>query len=274
MKRAQIAIRYRKIALTCVLISCLLCIAGCYSPISSTEQVREFEMAGPVVPEDAYPLSGYGQGRTTDYTGPYRVIPGDLLELQIPITLMDISPPASGSFQKVESYSCRVTNAGTITLPIAGAIPVVGKTVAEIESSVISAHFPRYVVNPPMVVCEVAKYQNESESVFTVMGLVNRPDAFPYPPDVRYNLMEALAFAGGFDLVADPRYVKIYRQDADSDVVSATFGIDDDSLGKAYDIMIKPGDVIYVDHTLRTRTNQFLSNVFRIGVGADVRYSQ
>jgi len=124
-----------------------------------------------------------------------------------------------------------------------------------------------------MVVCEVKKYQNESERIFTVMGLVNNPNAFPYPSDVQYNLMEALAYAGGLDMVADPRYLKIYRQDATGDIVTATFGIDSKALADAYSTAVKPGDVIYVDHTLRTRTNQLLSNILRIGVGADVRYS-
>ena len=92
--------------------------------------------------------------------------------------------------------------------------------------------------------------------------------------DVQYNLMEAVAFAGGFDLVADPRYVKIYRQNANGDVVSATFGINNEALADAYNVIVKPGDVIYIDHTMRTRINTFLSNVLSIGVGVDTRYRQ
>ena len=40
------------------------------------------------------------------------------------------------------------------------------------------------------------------------------------------------------------------------------------ALKEAYQVAIKPGDVIYIDHTLRTRTNKFLSDVFHITVGA------
>jgi hypothetical protein len=85
--------------------------------------------------------------------------------------------------------------------------------------------------------------------------------------------MEALGFAGGLDMVADPRYVKIYRQDDTGKIVTATFGVSGKSLDKAYNILIKPGDLIYVDHTLRTRTNVFLSDVFRITVNAGTNYS-
>jgi hypothetical protein len=85
--------------------------------------------------------------------------------------------------------------------------------------------------------------------------------------------METLAFAGGLDMVADPRFVKIYRQAADGKIICATFAIDSKSLANAYRIVIRPGDVIYVDHTLQTRTNRFLSDVLHItvGVGADWR---
>jgi polysaccharide export outer membrane protein len=170
-----------------------------------------------------------------------------------------------------EPYLVRVNDAGTLTLPIVGEVPAAGHTLSDIEASIIDAYYPKYVVNPPMVVCEVVKYQRENERVFTVLGLVNHPNAFPYPPDTQYNLMEALAFAGGLDMTADPRYLKVYRQDADGMVISATFGVDSKSVVGAYAVAIKPGDVIYVDHTLRTRVNRFLSDVLQIRVGADVR---
>jgi polysaccharide export outer membrane protein len=166
-----------------------------------------------------------------------------------------------------------VSENGSIILPIVGQLTVGGMTLSEIEASVIDAYYPKYVVNRPMVVCEVSKYQRESERVFTVMGLVKSPNAFPYPPDVQYNLMESLAYAGGLDMVADPRFVKVYRQDDNGEIVSATFSVDSKSFLEAYAVAIKPGDVIYVDHTLRTRINQFISDVFnfRVGAYADVR---
>jgi protein involved in polysaccharide export with SLBB domain len=211
------------------------------------------------------------------HIGPYRVLPGDVLELQMPAVLRVLSSEFSEWLKPMygrkdyEPYLVRVNDAGTITLPIVGELPAAGRTLSEIEASIIDAYYPKYVVNPPMVVCEVLKYQRENERVFAVLGLVNNPNAFPYPPDTQYNLMEALAFAGGLNMTADPRYLKVYRQDADGKIVSATFGVDSASVVDAYAVAIKPGDVIYVDHTLRTRVNQFLSDVLQIRVGADVR---
>ena len=368
MKKLCSGVQYWKIVFAYTLVFCLLCATGCNGPaLSSAEQVGEFEKAGPLTPEvDVSRLI-----KAKIHTGPYRVVSGDILELQMPAILRVISSDLPDSLQKVEPYLCRVSDAGTITLPIVGEMPVAGIKLAEVESSVVDAYFPKYVVKLPTVVCKVIEYYTENVTVvgavaepglyplrsdemslvallmkaggivkdgassitirhhgrsgkqeeltnidpakvsnadgtnsepmvlpvkglnipfadvalragdvveveklnpqvFTVMGLVKSPNAFPYPLDVQYNLMQALAFAGGFDMVADPRYVKIYRQDTNGEVISATFRIDDKSLAYASNVVIKPGDVVYVDHTPRTRINQFLSNVFYIRAGVDL----
>jgi protein involved in polysaccharide export with SLBB domain len=102
----------------------------------------------------------------------------------------------------------------------------------------------------------------------TVMGLVNRPDNFPYPPDVRYTLTQAIGFGGGLNLVADPRYATIYRLKRDGSCVSATFPIRGSAKqADASNISIKPGDIIAVERTPRTQTALFLDRIFRINVG-------
>ena len=106
------------------------------------------------------------------------------------------------------------------------------------------------------------------QPLFTVIGLVNRPDNFPYPPDAQYNLMQALGFAGGLDKTAEPRYATVYRLKPDRTVVRAVFKIVEDShLTNALSTLIKPGDIIAVEHTPRTRTNLFLYSLFRINLG-------
>ena len=257
-----------------IVVSCVSFFTGCGPKLSTSEQLKVFSEAGPITTgADVIGLGG------THQTGPYRVIPGDILQFQMPAVLRVISAEFSEWLKPVygrkdyEPYLVRVSDAGTITLPIVGELSVSGMTLSEIEAVVIDAYYPKYVVNRPMVVCEVEKYQRENERVFTVMGLVRSPNAFPYPPDVQYNLMESLAYAGGLDMVADPRYVKVYRQDSNGEIVSATFSIDSKSFLEAYAVIIKPGDVIYVDHTLRTRINQFIADVFsfRVGYYSDVR---
>ncbi|UCG49723.1 MAG: SLBB domain-containing protein [Phycisphaerales bacterium] len=109
-------------------------------------------------------------------------------------------------------------------------------------------------------------------SVFSVIGLVRNPGNFPYPPDARYNLMQAIAFAGGLDQVAEPRYATVYRLKADGTIVRAPFQIISAKSGSELtswvNVVIKPGDIVAVEQTARTRSNLFLANVFRLNVGA------
>lgn len=244
----------------------LLSMAGCNPKVSTPEQINAFDKAGV-----GMPAVGAEPGKTQTHTGPYRVIPGDLLELQLPPILRTISAELPDSLQKIEPYLCRVNYAGNVTLPIIGQMSVANKELPEIESMIANAYYPKYVIEPPAVVCQVKEYSREKAKVFTVLGLVNHADAFEYPPNVQYNLMEALAFAGGLNIVADPRYVKIFRQDEGGKVVSVTVKLEGATLSNAYAVLVKPGDVIYVDQTLQTRTNTFLSQVLSIRFGADVR---
>lgn len=109
----------------------------------------------------------------------------------------------------------------------------------------------------------------------SVLGLVTRPGNFEYPPDVHYNLAQTIAMAGGFDPVADPRYVAVYRPKADGTVASATFRLvnpkNQEELTSRLTLGLKPGDVVSVEHTPRTRTNTFLDRIVRISLGLYLR---
>lgn len=112
------------------------------------------------------------------------------------------------------------------------------------------------------------------EPMITVVGLVNRAGNFPYPPDVEYNLMHALGFAGGLNLSAEPRYATIYRLASDGTTVSATFNVA--GIARSLDptdalsMVLKPYDVVAVEHTPRTRAKVFWDRVFRFYVSTYV----
>ena len=114
-----------------------------------------------------------------------------------------------------------------------------------------------------------------NEEVFTVIGLVKKPGAYPYPPGVQYNVLQALAFAGGLNEIADPRYLRVYRQQVDGSIVDATFKVAGTGISDASSVTLKPGDVVSVEQTARTRSWLLFAEVFSIntGINADVRYS-
>ncbi len=322
----------------------LALLAGCGPARSPTAaELAAFANAGPVRPK--LDLDSLVKAKLP--AGPYRVVAGDVLEVQIP-TIMPEGAAASAS--TVQLFLCRVDESGEICLPIVGQIQTGGKTLPQIESAVTAAYHPKYVLERPSVVARVAEHHTTGVSVlgavsqpgiyrlrsdemslvallmkaggivedgasairvngtgeggkvrklvlpvkglsipfadvalqggetveverldpqlFTVTGLVNKPGAFPYPPGASYSLLQALAFAGGIDDTADPRYAKIYRQDAEGKILAAVFPISSKHLTQAPGIAIKPGDVVAVEHTPRTRTRRALAGVFRIGTGA------
>jgi len=110
--------------------------------------------------------------------------------------------------------------------------------------------------------------------LFTVIGLVNKPGNFPYPPDVQYNLMQAIAFAGGLYRSAAPRYATVYRLKQDGSIAMAPFQLITSKKGtqltEALNIPVKPGDIVAIEDTPRTRTNEFLQRIFNFHIGAYV----
>jgi protein involved in polysaccharide export with SLBB domain len=111
--------------------------------------------------------------------------------------------------------------------------------------------------------------------MFTVIGLVNNQGNFEYPPGETFNLMEAIGFAQGLDRVADPRYAVIYRLTTEGNIVHTHYNIskaahDDSELTAAMNTIIRPGDIVDIAQTPRTRTRVFLANIFRITIGAYV----
>jgi len=104
--------------------------------------------------------------------------------------------------------------------------------------------------------------------MFSVLGLVAKPGNFPYPPGARYNLTQAIAFAGGLDPVARPYYATIYRLNEDGSVARAPFRLlKHDKFTDALGTPIRPGDVVAVENTPRTRMNTAVRDLFRLNAG-------
>jgi protein involved in polysaccharide export with SLBB domain len=104
--------------------------------------------------------------------------------------------------------------------------------------------------------------------LFSVLGLVVKPGNFPYPPGAQYNLTQAIAFAGGLDPVARPYYVTVYRLNEDGSVARAPFRLlKNDKFTDALGTPIRPGDVVAVENTPRTRMNTAIRDLVRINAG-------
>ena len=242
--------------------------AGCSDNVrpSSAKQLAQFENSGPV-----HPTEGMDRLlKSTKRMGSYRVMPGEVLELTMPAILRIVTAEEENGIETNAPYMCRVHQTGTITLPVVGEIEVAGRTLSQIETAVINAYYPMYAVNRPSVYARLVEQLEQLP--FTVIGLVNKQGSYPYPTNVQYNIMQAIGLAGGLNLDLDPRYAVVYRLKPDGDIVSATFQIENGPrFADALNSRIKPGDIIAVEHTPRTRTNAFLNKVFRISAGVYLR---
>lgn len=123
----------------------------------------------------------------------------------------------------------------------------------------------------PLQAGDTVVVEHIQEPLFTVLGLVNRAGNFPYPRNTEYNIAEAIAFAQGLDRVADPRYVTVYRLTEEDEVVRITFRlVEDDTFTDALKTVIRPGDVVAVENTPRTRANTTINNLLRLNAGVYV----
>jgi protein involved in polysaccharide export with SLBB domain len=239
----------------------VLAAGGCNGPgASGPKQVKEFEKAGEKQLTDKTTVEATRGAAAEGYI----VSVGDVLEIQMPVILKDVIALPHEN----EPYLCRVNDSGNIPLPIVGEVNVVNQTLSGAEETIAKVYYPEYVVTVPAVVCKVREHIDIRQ--FTVTGLVMKAGVFPYPTNVQYNLIDAIASAGGINPLADPHYAKIYRKGRNGKVVSAIFKIDESATDKASRVIIKPSDIISVEPTFQTGTNLFLSQVFRINVGAYV----
>jgi len=279
--------------------------------------------------------------------GPYRLVSGDLLELQMP-AIVRLLPGREGD--ETVPYRCRIDSAGRIVLPIVGNLKVAGMTLSQVEATVAKLYYPKYVRREPSIVASVAEYRLRSVSVvgavnapgayelrsnemtlvsalmkaggvakggasrvricrrsgsetttlsipildvsipsrdvpladgdtivveampaqvITVVGLVKKPGMYPWDPKSRCTVMDALAYAGGVNDLADPQYVRVYRQDAQGKLVSALVKLNGSSAVSAGELCLKPGDIVAVEQTPRTRTRLFLAQIVRMGLGVN-----
>jgi protein involved in polysaccharide export with SLBB domain len=393
-------------------ISALL-VPGCYDNLTlpTTGEFVEFQGIGPTGP--AIDMGNLVRARLT--TGPCRVVPDEVIEFTMPAILRVVTADGSDPSEETEPFICRVTNNGTVSLPVVGDVRVAGKTLGEIESVVAKAYYPDYMQTYPAIYAKVlepktykvsisgavdqpgiyqlrgdqmsivallmaaggivnegaatisversqssfsplrmsmpesniprprrsnsislatfmeaehpygdsageirrqidmvAKFADRTERpsarssqdntfvlpvrglnipfvdaalqegdsivverfempLFSVIGLVNRSANFEYPQEAHYNLMQAIAFAGGLNEAADPRYAVIYRLRPDGTIAHIAVDIsrprNGSDLMSAMNVQIKPGDIVALEHTPRTRTTLFLDKVFRINMG-------
>ena len=125
----------------------------------------------------------------------------------------------------------RLTDAGTVSFPVLGEIPMLGHTVGEIEQMLTERLKGRYLVNP-----RVSVWIDEYRSFF-VNGMVEKPGAYPFQPGL--NVRKAVSIAGGLKERASVNKIFIVR---DKDAAHQPTKVD-------LNADVAPGDTITVEES-------------------------
>lgn len=172
-----------------------LTLAACGSPTAKLEPL-------PLAPsqlEAGYPLGG-----------------GDKLRMVV------------GGFTNL-SIEYRVSDSGTISLPMLGAINVAGKTTTQVEQEVAAILTREELARNPSVNVQVEEYRH-----FFITGEVKRPGSYPFVPGM--SVLTAITIAGGHTFRANTKSYSINRTENGNTVKGK--GTDDTRM--------LPGDIIVV----------------------------
>jgi protein involved in polysaccharide export with SLBB domain len=136
----------------------------------------------------------------------------------------------------------RVSEDGTVTLPLLGSVKVGGMTAEQARALVRDLLAKDYLVNP-QVTLSIVDY---AKSMFTVLGEVQRPGTYELPPEQSLNLLQAVAMAGGYTRLGAPGKVSVQRMEQGQKRVFRvdTNAMASDEKGAMFDVL--PGDMITV----------------------------
>lgn len=158
----------------------------------------------------------------------YRIGPEDLLEVQV-----------FGVDQL--SRTVRVNSRGQVSLPLIGAIEVVGMTAQEAERAITARLAENYLQNP-----QVSLFIKEfTTQRITIEGAVNRPGV--YPLRGQGTLLTSIALAGGQGGMSDMKEVMLFRTDATGKRVFTTHDVERIRRGEVEDPPVYNDDLIVVN---------------------------
>ncbi len=140
----------------------------------------------------------------------------------------------------------RISRSGEITMPLLGSIALGGKTVKTAVSEITARLAKDYIINPS-VSLSVIDYAPER---VTVMGAVQKPGAVQIPEEVRLDILEAIALAGGFTEYADLSRITLLRRAGESDSERIQL-IDGEMLAKPF--YLGASDIVIVADKSATR---------------------
>jgi polysaccharide export outer membrane protein len=184
--------------------------------------------AAQTAPPAKTPPAGASQEAKDTFVRAYRVGPGDLLEIKV--------------FEVDQlSQTVRVSEDGSITLPLLGRVVVEGLTQEGAVQKLTGLLQAKYVKNPQVTIF-IKEYKNQQVAV---IGAVE--NAGSYELVGRKNLLQIISMAGGFTEAAG-NDIFILREGPDGQTRTIAIDLKDLTINAnpALNVPIEPNDVINV----------------------------
>lgn len=140
------------------------------------------------------------------------------------------------------SGSYRVASDGSISFPFCGRLAVGDQTATEVSEKLTACLANGYLKNPQVT---VFLKEHNSKKVF-VFGEVNKPGTFPF--EDRMNVVQAITLAGGFTKQAARNSVLVTRS-VNGKEERIKVAVDDIGTGKQGNLLLQPGDIVYVSES-------------------------
>jgi len=180
------------------------------------------EVAAPVPPQVS--------AAAADGLGASALGPGDVFEVRV-----YGEPELSGMY--------RVGPKGDIVFPLCRRVAVSGLTANEAAERLRACLADGYIRNAQVSV--IVKEYN-SKKVF-VFGEVQKPGTFVYEDGM--TIVQAVTLAGGFTKQAAPNSTSVTRI-VDGQEAKVKVPVQDIALGKAQNVALRPGDIVFVPESL------------------------
>lgn len=152
--------------------------------------------------------------------------------------------------KEIEAIGKRVTEKGTLAMPLLGPVTVRNLTLDELGQQLTTA-YQEYFVNPQVILEFVRDDNKEGLSPWgsvTVLGRVKRPGKIAIPATCDLTLSAAIQQAGGFDTSAKDTAIRITHRLPDGKLQAREVNlhaVGAQGLVEA-DVLLEPEDVVYV----------------------------
>ena len=104
-----------------------------------------------------------------------------------------------------------------------------------------------------------------------VIGLVQKPDEFEYPPDQELRVLDALALAGGCSNPVAENVLVIRQSPGGGGPVRIKVSIQEAKNGRD-NLVLAPGDIVSVEQTAATAAADIIKTFFRVSMGGTLSW--